>query len=499
MGSGFGPGVGRDACYAEPSPGFVECTTCSNYPFVSHLNTQQLTCSVPHSGPPHAASGGVFKNAAVSTLRHEQRLMTTGEITKYVVLEGRFVSNSLPWTTFTSPHTTWPRRARQRAGIHTARAARPADRGNAETNVEHQCVCKSSNASRDHSRDASGPGRGLPDRVDTRHARFLLRRVRTIATRVPRETRVSTAPEATHRTAHPPKRAVPFRPTKPKALTDTYFPSSFSLRTAVRMGYLVNLPGKTPEATMASVLYTDIKKWKAGVPGSVFCRYVGFEPDAATSHGRERSQYQERRAPSRLRDKNRAGKFPTRTSRNNRSWRSCGKPVVGFGKREMIASDTWRSKVVVLKRRGERGNFSVSGDLFVSSTNQTTHLPTLRSRLFQNPLDPRKACSACGSGLRTRICLHYWRAKRMTLSSDRGTSGAFGKVRPRAFPKSSQTHRLPPLFERTTRDVRSVSSTRDVCSTNATATHSTNALWRPDYSDPNPPYNTHPTSPNTGR
>jgi len=222
--------VGRDACYAKPSPGFVECTTCSNYPFVSHLNTQQLTCSVPHSGPPHAASGGVFKNAAVSTLRHEQRLMTTGEITKYVVLEGRFVSNSLPWTTFTSPHTTWPRRARQRAGIHTARAARPADRGNAETNVEHQCVCKSSNASRDHSRDASGPGRGLPDRVDTRHARFLLRRVRAIATRVPRETRVSTAPEATHRTAHPPKRAVPFRPTKPKALTDTYFPFLFFLK-----------------------------------------------------------------------------------------------------------------------------------------------------------------------------------------------------------------------------------------------------------------------------
>jgi hypothetical protein len=111
----------------------------------------------------------------------------------------------------------------------------------------------------------------------------------------------------------------------------------------------------------------------------------------------------------------------------------------------MIASDTWRSKVVVLKRRGERGNFSVSGDLFVSSTNQTTHLPTLCSRLFKNPLDPRKACSACGSGLRTRTCLHYWRAKRMTLSSDRGTSGAFGKVRPRAFPKSRHTVYRPSL------------------------------------------------------
>ena len=31
-------------------------------------------------------------------------------------------------------------------------------------------------------------------------------------------------------------------------------------------------PGKTPEATMASALYTDIKRWKAGIPGCVFCR-----------------------------------------------------------------------------------------------------------------------------------------------------------------------------------------------------------------------------------
>ena len=39
------------------------------------------------------------------------------------------------------------------------------------------------------------------------------------------------------------------------------------------MGF-IGLPGKTPEATMASALYTDIKRWKAGIPGSVFCRCV---------------------------------------------------------------------------------------------------------------------------------------------------------------------------------------------------------------------------------
>ena len=40
------------------------------------------------------------------------------------------------------------------------------------------------------------------------------------------------------------------------------------------MGIIGSLPGKTPEATMASALYTDIKKWKDGKAGSVFCRWV---------------------------------------------------------------------------------------------------------------------------------------------------------------------------------------------------------------------------------
>ena len=54
-------------------------------------------------------------------------------------------------------------------------------------------------------------------------------------------------------------------------------------RAAVRMGFIGQLPGKTPEATMASALYTDIKRWKAGIPGSVFCRYgprTSFRPSA---------------------------------------------------------------------------------------------------------------------------------------------------------------------------------------------------------------------------
>ena len=50
------------------------------------------------------------------------------------------------------------------------------------------------------------------------------------------------------------------------------FPTVY--RTAIRMGIIGNLPGKTPEATMASALYTDIKKWKDGKAGSVFCRWV---------------------------------------------------------------------------------------------------------------------------------------------------------------------------------------------------------------------------------
>ena len=43
-------------------------------------------------------------------------------------------------------------------------------------------------------------------------------------------------------------------------------------RAAMSMGFIGKLPGKTPEATMASTLYTDIKKWKDGKPGSLFCR-----------------------------------------------------------------------------------------------------------------------------------------------------------------------------------------------------------------------------------
>jgi hypothetical protein len=46
----------------------------------------------------------------------------------------------------------------------------------------------------------------------------------------------------------------------------------FNLRTAIRLGIIGQLPGKTPEATMASALYTDIKKWKDGKGGSLFCR-----------------------------------------------------------------------------------------------------------------------------------------------------------------------------------------------------------------------------------
>jgi error-prone DNA polymerase len=42
---------------------------------------------------------------------------------------------------------------------------------------------------------------------------------------------------------------------------------------ALRLGFLGQLPGKTPEATMASALYTDIKKGKGrNGAGSIFCR-----------------------------------------------------------------------------------------------------------------------------------------------------------------------------------------------------------------------------------
>lgn len=44
-------------------------------------------------------------------------------------------------------------------------------------------------------------------------------------------------------------------------------------RVALRLGFLGSLPGKTPEATMASALYTDIKKGKGrNGAGSIFCR-----------------------------------------------------------------------------------------------------------------------------------------------------------------------------------------------------------------------------------
>lgn len=44
---------------------------------------------IPPSSRP-AATGGVFKNAAVRVLRHERRLMSTGEVTKYVRDRVRF-------------------------------------------------------------------------------------------------------------------------------------------------------------------------------------------------------------------------------------------------------------------------------------------------------------------------------------------------------------------------------------------------------------------------
>ena len=66
----------------------------------------------------------------------------------------------------------------------------------------------------------------------------------------------------------------------------------------MRMGFIGSLPGKTPEATMASALYTDIKRWKAGIPGSVFCRCV-TRPAAVAPRARASPPLERRHVESR--------------------------------------------------------------------------------------------------------------------------------------------------------------------------------------------------------
>ena len=75
------------------------------------------------SPPPSrtAATGGVFKNAAVRVLRHERRLMTTGEVTKCVRDRVRFI----PPNAGVAPGATFPR-GRGRAAPRARSIAPPA-------------------------------------------------------------------------------------------------------------------------------------------------------------------------------------------------------------------------------------------------------------------------------------------------------------------------------------------------------------------------------------
>ena len=68
-----------------------------------------------------AATGGVFKNAAVRVLRHERRLMTTGEVTKCVRDRVRFI----PPNAGVAPGATFPR-GRGRAAPRARSLAPPA-------------------------------------------------------------------------------------------------------------------------------------------------------------------------------------------------------------------------------------------------------------------------------------------------------------------------------------------------------------------------------------
>lgn len=121
-------------------------------------------------------------------------------------------------------------------------------------------VCNSTRGRRTRAARASIPARSrAPARCFRKIARDSWRRrggVAAVAS--PRDSRVS--PRA------PSDSSLPFVSLTPVSETTN--------RTAVRMGFIGSLPGKTPEATMASALYTDIKRWKAGIPGSVFCRCV---------------------------------------------------------------------------------------------------------------------------------------------------------------------------------------------------------------------------------
>lgn len=68
-----------------------------------------------------AATGGVFKNAAVRVLRHERRLMTTGEVTKCVRDRVRFI----PPNAGVARSATFPR-GRGRAAPRARSLAPPA-------------------------------------------------------------------------------------------------------------------------------------------------------------------------------------------------------------------------------------------------------------------------------------------------------------------------------------------------------------------------------------
>lgn len=73
-----------------------------------------------------AATGGVFKNAAVRVLRHERRLMSTGEVTKYVRDERPILSPRNPrWLVARPLHAPEPAPRLARARASRPRASPP--------------------------------------------------------------------------------------------------------------------------------------------------------------------------------------------------------------------------------------------------------------------------------------------------------------------------------------------------------------------------------------
>jgi hypothetical protein len=205
-----------------------------------------------------------------------------------------------------------------------------------------------------------------------------------------RAARALAAPSA--REATRPRRDCPPHATRPENLGASASPPP--PRRALELGLLGTLPGKTPDATMASALYTDIKKGK-GRAGSYFVRCVG-----GTAHGLCGARAAAPRRPTRATAAPRAPR--ARQPRGRASRRRARRP---HARREAVPRKSHVSRASLCSRSDAAGRLSA----------QPLRGPLRPARLGGGPLAVAPAvrgaqrCACALAALRLRATRLQWR------------------------------------------------------------------------------------------